>query len=97
MGKGKSSANMGNHIQRQEASGMSAAAYCKRHKLNLAMFYYWRKKLPEPDNSSQPTFKEIRLTPGIPGTVIHVQFGNGIEIRIEGNVSAGYLRELAGC
>lgn len=73
---------------------MSASAYCRKHNLVLATFYYWRKKVAEPPR--QASFKEIKMIPAL-NTGIRVQFPGGIVIQIEGEVSAGYLRELAGC
>ena len=93
MGRGKV-ISMSDHIDRCLKSGMSASAYCRKHQLALATFYYWRKKVAVPN--LQATFKEIKLTPAL-GRVISIQFPGGIEIHIEGEVTAAYLRELAGC
>lgn len=93
MGRGKA-ISMSEHIDRCEASGMSASAYCRKHQLALATFYYWRKKV-----SGLPvkaTFKEIKMIPPLVN-VIWVQYQCGIVIQIEGEVTAAYLRELAGC
>ena len=93
MGRGKA-ISMSDHIVRCTATGMRASAYCRKHQLSLATFYYWRKKVAVPNG--QATFKEIKLTPAL-GRVISIQFSGGTVIHIEGDVSAAYLRELAGC
>ena len=93
MGRGKA-ISMSVHIGRCAASGISASAYCRMHQLSLATFYYWRKKVAVPNIKA--TFKEIKLTPAL-GRVISIQFSGGTVIHIEGEVSAAYLRELAGC
>lgn len=33
------------HIQAWQSSKLSQAAYCQRHKLSLASFGYWRKRV----------------------------------------------------
>ena len=93
MGRGKS-ISMSEHIGRCAASDMSASAYCRKHKLSLATFYYWRKKVALPN--VQATFKEIKMPPAL-DRVIRIHFSGGTVIHIEGEVSAAYLRELAGC
>lgn len=85
---------MSDHIDRCEESGMSASAYCRKHQLALATFYYWRKKVA--GIPVKATFEEIKMiSPML--NVIRVQFPGGTIIHIEGEVSAAYLRELAGC
>lgn len=93
MGRGKA-ISMSDHIVRCTTTGMSASAYCRKHQLSLATFYYWRKKIAVPNVKA--TFKEIKLTSAL-GHVISIQFSGGTVIHIEGEVSAAYLRELAGC
>jgi hypothetical protein len=73
---------------------MSASAYCRKHYLVLATFYYWRKKVSGPP--LQSTFREIKVIPPFVN-VIRVQYPGGTVIQIEGEVTAAYLRELAGC
>ncbi len=86
--------SMPDHIGRCEESGMSASAYCRKNNLVLATFYYWRKKIAS--LPLDPTFKEIKMIPPVVN-VIRVQYPGGTVIHIEGEVSAAYLRELAGC
>lgn len=73
---------------------MSASAYCRKHKLALATFYYWRNKIT--GSPLQANFREIKMIP--PSfNVIRIQYPGGTVIHIEGEVAASYLRELAGC
>ena len=93
MGRGKT-ISMSEHIVRCIESGMSASAYCRKHQLALATFYYWRKKVT--GMPAKATFKEIKMiSPML--NVIRVEFPGGTIIHIEGEVTASYLRELAGC
>ncbi|MCO6431168.1 MAG: transposase [Deltaproteobacteria bacterium] len=42
-------------VEEQAASGMSAAAYCRKHGIKENTFHYWRSKLgkrrPDPGSS----------------------------------------------
>jgi hypothetical protein len=76
---------MADHIGRCEASGMSASAYCKKHNLVLATFYYWREKIASlPPKSA---FKEIKMVSPVIN-VIRIQYPAGTVIQIEGEVTA---------
>lgn len=85
------------HMRKYEGSGLTATAYCKKHKLPQATFYYWRHKLSQADKSARVRFQEIQLTPGTSIPIISIEFGQGATIRIEGPISASFLRELVGC
>lgn len=51
-------------IRRQQAGGMSIAAFCRRMRVPQSSFYYWRRKLRHPGG-----FAEVTVTPEQPGRV----------------------------
>jgi hypothetical protein len=62
------------HVQQWGRSGATQAQYCMEHKLSVAGFRWWRRRLaddqPAPDPrkrsrpASAPTFTEIRIPQG---------------------------------
>ncbi len=84
-------------MRKYEASGLTATAYCKKHNLPQATFYYWRRRLSQHDKPEKILFQEIQLTPDANVPIISIEFAHGATIRIEGSISASFLRELAGC
>lgn len=84
------------HIQRQANSSQTIQAYCTRRNLSVGMFYYWKRKLSA--SGDQRSFLEVEVpTPVDLTPVIEVHFGMGKLIRIEGQVSPGFLRDLLQC
>ncbi|MGB3080839.1 MAG: hypothetical protein WBB31_17290 [Saprospiraceae bacterium] len=97
MSQRKTAEIMEAHMRKYEASGQTAIVYCNKHKLSQATFYYWRKKLSQVQEDQDIQFREIKLNPDIYTLVIRVQYTNGVNVLIEGEVSPSYIRELAGC
>ena len=95
MSQRNTAARMELHMRRYDASGLTAVAYCAKHKISLATFYYWRKKLSSSSSDSPLQSKEIRMEVKDPADIL-VQLPQGVSIRFSGPVSACYLRELAG-
>ena len=64
--------------------------------MSTGMFYYWKKKLSA--SVEQSSFLEVEV-PSLVGhtPVIEVHFGMGKLIRIEGQVSPEFLRDLLQC
>jgi len=54
------------HLQKQQSSGLSMAAYAKANRLTLHIFYYWGQKLRERpsciSSQSSPLFHQVALT-----------------------------------
>jgi hypothetical protein len=85
------------HLQRQQASGQTARAYCLRHGLAESAFHYWRRTIAVRD-------REARRAPPVPAFVPVVVAGRSspadapIDIRLAGGhrvrVRAGCDREL---
>jgi len=71
-------------IEQQEASGVSGAAFCREHEINLSRFYHWRRRLKQ---DSCGGFLELRSdapisSPGLrtAGVLIHVNSALSIEL-----------------
>ena len=65
------------HIEQWHKSGVSQAAYCRKHQLKAHRFYYWRRRIVKPqpavsflpvtlpaDTLRQPQFVRILLPNG---------------------------------
>lgn len=62
------------HVEQWQRSGATQVQYCQEHKLSVAAFRWWRRKLvdnqparvpgKELAPASVPTFTEIRIPPG---------------------------------
>lgn len=83
-------------MRRYESSGLTAIAYCRKHNISIATFYYWRKRISDSPPGESPQFEEISVQPKNYSSAIVVQFPQGVTIQLEGPVSALFLRQLAG-
>jgi hypothetical protein len=84
------------HLERQQASGQTARAYCRQYDLAETAFHYWRRTIAERD-------REVRRTTPVPAFVPVAVVGSPaagfpIDIRLAGGhrvrVRAGCDREL---
>ena len=60
MGQRRSSERAGywqSVMAKQESSGMSAAAFCRQHKVPVSSFYHWKRKLKRRHRESIPQLK----------------------------------------
>lgn len=85
------------HLQHQAISELTVTAYCERYRLSPSMFYYHKRKLSLKSGPQPLPFKEVEiLRQRIGSVVFEVHLAGNAMIRIEGNVSPHFLRELAG-
>jgi len=64
-----------------ERGNLSIAQYCRKHKINPASFYQWRKKL---DVDNRPRFLPVVIEqPSAPSTPVRVCFANGAMIEVQ--------------
>jgi hypothetical protein len=63
-------------VERQRASGLSMAAFCRRESIRTSLFYYWNRRLRDAD--APAAFVEAKLA-GVGGG----RFGS-IQIRLRG-------------
>jgi len=59
------------HFRRQEASGLSQRAYCRREGLSISQFSYWHRKAPTVDSPESSRLVEVpvKLTAASQGSV----------------------------
>lgn len=97
---------MRNRISNWQASGKSLKIYCREEKFSIDTFRYWLRKLGISarkcsKNDHGDSFIPLVLQPErkirYPMTdKIEIICPNGIEIRLPGNIDAGFIKTLAG-
>ena len=50
-------------LARWKESGLSQAAYCRRHHLKVHQMVYWKKKFADPTPKATPQFVRLDLEP----------------------------------
>jgi hypothetical protein len=91
-------------IDRQTHSRLSVSAFCRRHSLAVATFYFWKRRLRLPEHTS--AFVEVRQPPtsdaaSSAGTLIGTHRGihhRGIQLCLRGGrrlrLQRGFDRQL---
>src|SRR5271170_6366050 len=79
-------------VQRQRASGLSVAAFCRREEIAAASFYYWKRRLT---NAGAPVFVEAKVveTPP-PSNVITIRLRGGRRLMVRPGVDRELLAEV---
>lgn len=66
------------HFESWENSGLSQAAYCRRHDLKYCLFHYWKRKLRKPCPPTVPSKSEtlnfVEVSSSLP-------FGSSLSLR----------------
>jgi hypothetical protein len=72
-----------NHIEHWQISGLSQAAYCRRHRLKVHRFYYWRRRLSASQDGV--SFLPVALSSSLVQnhTTIRIHTPNGFIIEID--------------
>ncbi len=83
-------------VEAQQASGLSAAAWCRKEKVSYSSFIYWRRRLRREEaepGPKHPAFQEIVLADG-GGSVerIEVCLPGGLSIRVPAGADRETLR-----
>lgn len=79
-------------------SADTVAAFCRRQRVSVATFYYWKRRLTwsgggTPREVQAPDFLPVRLRPEMSAGTIEIQLPNGALVRLPVDVSTGTLRE----
>ena len=86
-------------VERQEASGLSVAAFCRDHRVAASSFFAWKRKLGATAAAATPAFVEATVVaagtlppPGVTGSagLIEVRLRGGRRVR----VGRGFDRDL---
>ena len=84
------------HLERQQASGQTARAYCRRHGLAETAFHYWRRTIAERDRVARrsapvPAFVPVAVVgPAAADAPIDIRLAGGHRVRVR----AGCDRDL---
>lgn len=73
------------------ASGLSMAAYCRRHRFSYWMFVRWRQRLERTVTPAAPLTLIPVVAPTPSGGVITIRLPDGIGIEVEPGVDVGVL------
>lgn len=84
-------------IQRYGRSGLTKSSYCRQSGINLGQFNYWRKKLEKRSSQDSLSFKEIQIKELLSPVRLRIIYIHGVQLEVEGSVSAAYIGQLAGC
>lgn len=67
-------------MDRQAASGLSRAAFCRRERIPLASFDSWRRRLA----ARLPLADFVDVTPKSTGWDVEIALPNGVVLRLRG-------------
>jgi hypothetical protein len=90
------------HLQRQEASGQTARAYCRRHGLAETAFRYWRRTIADRDREarrSAPVAAFVPVTvvgPPAAGSPIDIRLAGGHRVRVRAGCDRDLLAAVLG-
>ena len=84
------------HLVSWEKSKLSQANYCRRHRLKVTQFTYWKKKLST--ESSPIAFVSIPIPserlPFIPEASLYLEYRKDYRIRVDKGFDQGTLSRL---
>ena len=91
----------GKILSEQEASGLSQAAFCKKHNLPLPRFSYYRSALRGSRKKSRPStpeFEPVKLKSVpesvMPSSDIQLLFPNGIKVTFPPDIDIDTIKQL---
>jgi len=83
-------------VQKQAESGMSAAAFCREHHVNLQRFYFWRRRFSPkavPEETTTKGFLELIPASDRQESGIRIDLGNGVHIEVHPGFDPLTLRQ----
>ncbi len=99
MGKHREVLFWSRHVAAVTGSGLSKAAYCRRHALNRKTFYRWAARVhgnladpPQPAQSLVPL--SVAASPAAAMDALSLQWGAGVALTIPRSVDARWLAAL---
>lgn len=81
-------------IEKQQASGKTAAQYCREHDLSEKSFYGWRRRLGRRVGIKSEGFIRIHSGQEKPGSIIQIHTPGGYCLDVSGDLDAGRLRTV---
>ena len=90
-------------LARQRRSGLSVAAFCRRHKVSPAAFFGWKRRLAGETSgkSTEVSFVPLPLDQVVPPHAVEfsLQLPNGVQVTVPCNfddAALGRLLQVAG-
>ncbi len=84
-------------IEQQEASGLSGAAFCREHHINLHAFYRWRRRFRidvDPQGTTSGFYQLVPCTTQSPGSGVHIHLGKNLRIELDRGFDPFTLRTV---
>ena len=87
-------------IERQQASGLSAAAFCRQDGVSESSFFAWKRRLGAPTAAAAAAFVEAKVATaavapaGRPAGVVEVRLRGGRRVRLGRGFDPGLLAEV---
>lgn len=82
------------HVEQWQISGLSQAAYCRKHQLNAHRFYYWRRRVL----ASQDRVSFLPVALSAPSmchqSTIRIHTPNGFTVELEDQDDAFKIEQL---
>ncbi len=80
-------------LEQQQRSGLSIRQFCIDNRISYQTFYYWAKKLnqPEPQTEVQPIVVTEPVTDS--STSVILTFGNGIRAELPATLSPQQIKQ----
>jgi hypothetical protein len=87
------------HMAAVRKSGLTASAYCRKHRLTEAMFYYWQRKLRRAARATRRPdgvkFRSIPIQAPLAGeSTFCIKFGNGARIEFSREPSVEWMKAI---
>jgi len=79
------------HVRSWRASGLSRAAYCRKHELKYGTFMSWFKL--EQETVEEGKFVALSSVPATEG-LVEVHFSNGIRVHYRGRLDGELIKCL---
>jgi hypothetical protein len=85
-----------NLIDQQIESGLTGAAFCREHHINLPRFYYWSRRFQneQPNSTSSDFFELVPCSAQSQGSGIRIHLGNELHIEIDRGFDPFTLRTV---
>jgi hypothetical protein len=82
-------------VEKQAESGLTGAAFCREHQIDLNRFYYWRCRFRNNTSIEATTpggFVELLPYPKKPSAGIYIHIRNGLRVEVERDFDPVTLR-----
>lgn len=86
-------------LEEYKRSGMSAAAFARKHRINYTTFCSWRKRLLKSEQKDRPNLVEVEVESDL-GDPIEIRVGELSRMQVgnreQARLAATVIRELEG-